>query len=79
MPRKGLGSSLQQFYAGPSRHLPAADVTVTMSGAETGTDVALFLTNVYDSVDPIPSLEGAKVSIVEVPVGGPALTSIRED
>ena len=74
----GLKAWLQQTTAMPPRLLPTPTVFATMDAVETNTDVALFGINVYNSVTPPTSGQGAKVSITEVPVPGNDPTSIRE-
>lgn len=83
-PKQGLRASLQQTLAYHPRILPNPNVTVTWDSIETGIDVALFAVNVYDGGATPTSLQGAKVSIIELtPTGQQVATgndpvSIRE-
>lgn len=74
----GLKFYLQREYWGPSRHLPTPDVTVTMAATEINSDIFLGAINVYDDGGSSTSGAGAKVSIVEIGLGGDPV-SIEEE
>ncbi len=83
--KPGLRARYQQALAYHPRILPNPDVVVTWDSDETVIDVALFAVNVYGGGTTPTSLQGAKVSIIELtPTGQPVATgndpvSIREE
>jgi len=75
--KKGLSPELQHYFEGPPRLLPTPTVFVTMNATEINTDVFLGAINVYTPSGITTSGAGARVSIMEVQVGGDPI-SIRE-
>jgi hypothetical protein len=74
-----LHSSLQHFFEAPTRLLPKPNITGTMSARSVETnDSAEFGVQVYTPEPTPPSLQGANVSIYEVPAIAGGNVSIKD-
>jgi hypothetical protein len=75
----GIGAWLQSFFFGPPRLLPKPNITGTMSARSVETnDSAEFGVQVYTPEPTPPSLQGANVSIYEVPAIAGGNVSIKD-
>lgn len=75
--KPGLLIDLQQFFTRSPFTPTGTTVTVRIAATETNGDVASMAINVYDSGPAVVSLEGAKVSVIELASGGGDPVSIR--
>lgn len=76
--KQGLQAQLQHYFEAPPRLLPNPSVTGTMAAREVNTDVFLGAINVYTPSSSTISGAGARVSIVEVKVGGDPVSVIEQ-
>lgn len=76
--KQGLPSQLQRYFEGPPRLLPTPTVFAVLSAVEVNSDVFLGAINVYDGSGSTTSGAGARVSIVEVKVGGDPVSVIEQ-
>lgn len=81
----GLGTRFQQFFQTDTKPIQNL-VTITLLATETNTDSASFSISTYNavaevvvSIEEIPNLAGARVSIVQIPFIDSAAASIEEE
>lgn len=74
---KGLRARYHPYLAQPDRVLPPADLTMALSAIEVNEDVFSAGTAVEEP-DPVPSREGASVTIIEIAALSDGAASIGE-
>ena len=76
---RGLGAVYQQAQIEDLNPISATRISLTLSATEVNADVAEFGVFVYTPKPPTPSLTGARVSLVEIPVIEGGNVSIKGD